>query len=565
MSPHSEQVYDDAEPVPVLTNGHANGNGITNGHSNGLSNGNGVSNSLSNGHSLHRPRPAVKPSAHLPSSPLGEQFDLVCIGFGPASLGVAVAMHDALAAGRALLPSGSPPRVLFLEKQSRFAWHSGMLLPGARMQISFIKDMASLRDPRSHFTFLNYLHAHGRLVEFTNMDTFLPARSEYEDYLAWCAAHFDHLVQYGSEVVSVAPDGKLAGAVAGAGAGAGAAVRSFSVRARNAKTGHVSSFRARHVLVATGGQPSLPRSFPAKHPRVIHSSQFAHMIPHLLPDRAAACRVVVVGAGQSAAEIFHTIQQQYPRSKTYLVMRPEYLRPSDDSPFVNSIFNPDFVDSVFPRSARSRQNFLDDARATNYSVVRLNLIETLYELMYEQLRTLGRDETQWPHRILAGRQISSIEPLGDDLLEVRTERASPDDYVHVPSGAASAASLVDDDTTIAADVVIAATGYSRCAHVDMLRDAWPMLPKAAPQAKGPNSVFSKAVAGWNVPSEQGERNMSVGRDYRVKFQPGTVDEAQAGVWLQGLCEGTHGLSDSLLSIIATRSGEIVDSIFGAPA
>jgi L-ornithine N5-monooxygenase len=318
MSPHSEEVYD-SEPVPVLTNTSSHTNGLANGHSNGLT----------NGHVSHRRASAsVKPSQHLPSSPLTEQFDLVCIGFGPASLGVAVAMHDALSAGRSLLPSGQPPRVLFLEKQTRFAWHSGMLLPGARMQISFIKDMATLRDPRSHFTFLNYLHAHGRLVEFTNMDTFLPARAEYEDYLAWCAAHFDHLVQYGSEVVSVAPEGKAAAAAAAG----GSPVRSFAVRARNAKTGHVSSFRARHVLVATGGQPSLPRSFPAKHPRVIHSSQFAHMIPHLLPDRNAACRVVVVGAGQSAAEIFHTIQQQYPRSKTSLVMRPEYLRPSDDSP-----------------------------------------------------------------------------------------------------------------------------------------------------------------------------------------------------------------------------------------
>jgi L-ornithine N5-monooxygenase len=182
--------------------------------------------------------------------------------------------------------------------------------------------------------------------------------------------------------------------------------------------------------------------------------------------------------------------------------------------------------------------------------VRLNLIETLYEVMYEQLRTLGRDETKWPHRILAGRQISSIEPLGDDLLEVRTERASPDEYVHVPSSV----NIADDDTTIAADVVIAATGYSRCAHVDMLRDAWSMLPKAAPQTKGARDAFTKAVAGWNVPTEEGERNMSVGRDYRVKFQPGAVDEGQAGIWLQGLCEGTHGVSVSLYSRLSLSLG-----------
>ncbi|KFZ18580.1 hypothetical protein V501_01136 [Pseudogymnoascus sp. VKM F-4519 (FW-2642)] len=35
----------------------------------------------------------------------------------------------------------------------------------------------------------------------------------------------------------------------------------------------------------------------------------------------------------------------------------------------------------------------------------------------------------------------------------------------------------------------------------------------------------------------------------------------AGVWLQGCNERTHGLSDTLLSILAVRSGELVRSIF----
>ena len=58
-------------------------------------------------------------------------FDLVCIGFGPASLAIAVALHDL----------SIPANVLFLERQPRFAWHAGMLLSGARMQISFLKDV----------------------------------------------------------------------------------------------------------------------------------------------------------------------------------------------------------------------------------------------------------------------------------------------------------------------------------------------------------------------------------------------------------------------------------------
>lgn len=253
-----------------------------------------------------------------------EELDLICVGFGPASLAVAVAMHDALASGRKLRADGSAPKVLFIEKQHDFAWHAGMLLPGAKMQISFVKDLASLRDPRSEFTFLNYLHRQGRLVDFTNLGTFLPARSEYEDYMRWAASFFKSVVHYGHEVVSVSPDNAAA-------AGADS-VRSFTVKTKSVQTGQTKSFRGRNVLFATGGQPSLPQGFPQRHPRVIHSSQYAKVVPQLLRDTSAPYRVAVLGAGQSAAEIFSNIQKMYPNSETRLIMRQEFLRPSDDSP-----------------------------------------------------------------------------------------------------------------------------------------------------------------------------------------------------------------------------------------
>jgi L-ornithine N5-oxygenase len=59
-----------------------------------------------------------------------------------------------------------------------------------------------------------------------------------------------------------------------------------------------------------------------------------------------------------------------------------------------------------------------------------------------------------------------------------------------------------------------------------------------------------------------EQRWSVGRDYRVQTAPGAVGQ-DAGIWLQGCNEKTHGLSDSLLSILAVRGGEMVESIFGA--
>jgi L-ornithine N5-monooxygenase len=52
-----------------------------------------------------------------------------------------------------------------------------------------------------------------------------------------------------------------------------------------------------------------------------------------------------------------------------------------------------------------------------------------------------------------------------------------------------------------------------------------------------------------------------GRDYSLKLNH-ALAAGDIGIWLQGCNEGTHGLADSLLSILATRSGELVQSIFG---
>ncbi|KAL2193026.1 L-lysine 6-monooxygenase (NADPH-requiring)-domain-containing protein [Corynascus similis CBS 632.67] len=518
MSPHCT----DEREHPVLTNGSDDTDAIPR---------------LVNGTTNGSPAQDFPRSRYLKPADADSILDLVCVGFGPASVAIAVALHDSLEAGKLT----QAPKVLFLEKQPQFAWHAGMLLPGAKMQISFIKDLASLRDPRSNFTFLNYLHKNNRLVDFVNLSTFLPARAEYEDYLRWCARHFDDVVRYQTEVVSISPvqeEGPL---------------KTFAVTSRNVKTGATTTRLARNVVVAAGGQASIPKLFPAQHPRVIHSSQYAQVVPKILADKMAPCRVAVIGAGQSAAEIFSNVQSLYPNSKTFMVMRSEFLKPSDDSPFVNSIFNPEFIDTIYPKSSTYRENLLADARATNYGVVRLELIEHLFEIMYHQKRTLGPEEQKWPHRILAGREVVAVEDIGDALrLKVALVSAS----------GAEDGPLVGEEI-LDVDMVICATGYKRNAHVDMLKDAWHLLPEAA---SGETGVLRKDR--WLVQADGAKnsstRVMEVGRDYGVRFSSGAVAPG-SGVWLQGCCEATHGLSDTLLSVLSTRSGEMVQSIFGASA
>lgn len=207
---------------------------------------------------------------------------------------------------------------------------------------------------------------------------------------------------------------------------------------------------------------------------------------------------------------------------------------------VNSIFNPEFVDRLYPKPSTYRANLIKEAKATNYGVVRLGLIEALFEMMYEQKRELGADESKWPHRIMGGRHIVAAEDSGDKL-RLKLRQVLPGEVTLQADGLVEAEDRLvgsEDVEELDVDLVVAATGYRRTAHVDMLKDAWKLLPVMQDGV----SAAAPAPDQWSVQTESGERRvMQVGRDYQVKFSKGAVAPG-SGVWLQGCCEGTHGVS-----------------------
>ena len=126
-------------------------------------------------------------------------YDLIGIGFGPSNIALAITLQEKKQAGYNI-------ESFFIEKQPGFAWHANMMLDNAHMQVSFLKDLATMRNPSSHFTFINYLHQKNRLQDFINLKTFFPSRYEFNDYLAWAASHFDQCCAYGEEVIEIVPE-----------------------------------------------------------------------------------------------------------------------------------------------------------------------------------------------------------------------------------------------------------------------------------------------------------------------------------------------------------------------
>lgn len=139
---------------------------------------------------------AQAPPETAPGGSDGDVLDLVGVGFGPSNLALGILIEEE----NTTREPGDRTTARFLEKQPYFGWHDGMLLPGTDMQISFLKDLVTQRDPVSSYSFLNYLHDRGRLSAFINLSTFTPSRHEFHDYLSWAAGRVTVPVSYGTSV-----------------------------------------------------------------------------------------------------------------------------------------------------------------------------------------------------------------------------------------------------------------------------------------------------------------------------------------------------------------------------
>jgi L-ornithine N5-oxygenase len=425
-------------------------------------------------------------------------FDLIGVGFGPSNLALAVRLAEEAGA--------SHLNHCFVERQPEFGWHRGMLLDDCRMQISFLKDLVTLRDPKSRFTFINYLFERGRLPDFVNLKSFYPTRVEFHDYLSWVAQAFDERVHYGETVVGIEP-------VAAAGnSGQVDALRVFSRDEAGREWQRVT-----HALsVGIGGSARIPEMFTALGPHnVIHTSNYLTSIgrvvgaPQSGPQNCPRKRIAVIGAGQSAAEVFVDLTRRYPGVDVSMVIRSSALKPADDSPFVNEIFSPAYTDIVYAQAKDVRRSLIDRFRDTNYAVVDRSLIEQIYEMLY--LQNVAAEPR---HRLLANTAIETAVRNSNGQVELTLRDRL--------SGHACAERF---------DALVLATGYGRANHLGLLDGLAPYLGDALAQG-------------------------NVRRDYQLA----TPAHFKPRIYLQGCCEDSHGLSDTLLSVLALRSDEITASL-----
>jgi L-ornithine N5-oxygenase len=399
--------------------------------------------------------------------------DILCVGFGPAGLALAIQLEK------------TNLNYQFIEKQQDFQWHSGMLLESSRMRISFLKDLVTLVDPTSRYTFVNFLHETNSLVEFINLDTCTPYRIQYNEYLKWVSNQLESHCAFGEEVVAIEPvhvDGQ---------------VELLKVISKK-RNGHLITRTTRNLVVSAGHKPNVPKVF-ENVKNVYHSSQYLH--------ESLKGEVVVIGSGQSAAELVLDLSRS---TKVKMIFRDLHLRTVETSPFVNQVFDPSQTDFFYQRDLQAKQKILERARVTNYSVIEPELLKELYGILYRQ-------KYQKDDRIeLVPSSIVCNVVERDGRLALKLENL-----------------LTHEEFEIITDNVVLATGYTQNHYAQLL-----------------SSVLSYLVP------VKGQKIHKIGRDYRLE----TIDSFKARIYLQGYCEETHGISDTLLSVCSIRAKEIVQAV-----
>ena len=282
-------------------------------------------------------------------------LDLIGIGVGPSNLSLA-----------ALVEPVGELNTLFLEASSQFEWYPGLLFPGCRTQTSYLKDLVTLVDPTSKYSFVSFLAKTGRLYRFIITNQQRASRIEFTQYYRWVSRQLSN-IRFGHTVVDV----------------------DFVDDAFQVRCSQGQIFRSLNIVLGTGLAPKIPAvARPFLGNQVLHAKD----VLTRRPEFAKRC-VAVVGGGQTGAELFLyliTRVEPKPSEVVWISSRAGFL-PLDDSPFTNEWFLPNYVRYFRSLSSAERSRVLSEQVLAGYGISQdllLEIYRRLYEIDFFENRSL---------------------------------------------------------------------------------------------------------------------------------------------------------------------------------
>ncbi|MGN6109776.1 MAG: lysine N(6)-hydroxylase/L-ornithine N(5)-oxygenase family protein [Kofleriaceae bacterium] len=274
--------------------------------------------------------------------------DFIGIGLGPFNLGLAC-LTDAL----------DDLDGVFLEAREELAWHPGMMLDDATLQVPFLADLVTMADPTSRWSFLSYLKETGNLYPFYIRESFYPLRREYDQYCRWAADRLGN-VRFGQAVTEVVHDGEA-----------------YVVR-----TATGQEHRGRRLVLGVGTAPYVPEALAGAG---IHSSAYlAHK-----QELQRLDSITIVGSGQSAAEIYRDLLVESPDHGyhlTWLTRSPRFF-PMEYTKLTLEMTSPEYT-AYFQGLPEQTRGRLQREQSALYKGISGDLIDEIFDLHY-RLRVQG--------------------------------------------------------------------------------------------------------------------------------------------------------------------------------
>ncbi|ENW96453.1 lysine N(6)-hydroxylase/L-ornithine N(5)-oxygenase family protein [Acinetobacter sp. NIPH 298] len=292
-------------------------------------------------------------------------LDFIGIGLGPFNLSLA-----------SLLQNKSALNYVFFEQKAQFDWHAGMQLPNTVLQVPFMADLVSMVDPTNPFSFLNYLRHEQRLYKFYFLEQPHIPRCEYNHYCQWVAEQLD-CIEYQSRVLKIEP-------------------QTIGFKVVVESQGVQQSYLCRHLVIGSGNVPYLPECLAKvqqqQPQQCLHSAQYM-----TYADADLHGDIVVLGSGQSAAEVFIDLfdeQQDESRHQFDLhwFTRSQGFFPMEYAPLGLEHFSPDYAQHFYELPVQQKEQQLQQ-QALLYKGISAKTIREIYQKLY--------------HRTIAGQRLQT--------------------------------------------------------------------------------------------------------------------------------------------------------------
>lgn len=280
-------------------------------------------------------------------------YDIAGTGIGPFNLGLA-----------ALCEPVAGLKTIFFEQKPEFGWHEGMMIPGTTLQVSYLADLVTLADPASQYSYLNFLRKQNRLLQFGIHEQHYLTRSEYNRYCKWVCSQLANLV-FGNKVMDLVFD-KVQDI--------------FKVRVLN-HAGKLQIYHAKHIVIGTGTVPYIPEQI-KKYlgEKIIHSSQYLNHKDIISKSK----KVMLVGSGQSAAEIFYDLLHAYNPDRQSLswFTQSDHFYAMEHNKLAYELTSPDYIDYFYCLDGAQKSMLLSKQNHL-YKGINYQLINAIYDKLYQ--------------------------------------------------------------------------------------------------------------------------------------------------------------------------------------